>query len=137
MKTTRVCLLAFGLCMFIHAAIGQNVAVAEKTTLPNSNLPIAKTTATTSTSGYEKMQVFPSSSVHDYCILALFSDKKQKTECLLSNEAGQVLQRKKVYLLSGINNISWDMSTYTAGVYYLSSDNVKDNKIKVTKLKGN
>ena len=132
MKTTRVCLLAFGLCMFIHAAIGQNVAVTEKNTLPNSNLPVAKTT--TSTSGYDKMQVFPSASVHDYCILALFSDKKQKTECLLSNEAGQVLQRKKVYLLSGFNNISWDMSAYTAGVYYLSSDNVKDNKIKVTKL---
>jgi hypothetical protein len=122
--------------MFIHAAIGQNVAVAEKTTLPNSNLPTGKPTAT-STSGYEKMQVFPSSSVHDYCILALFSDKKQKTECLLSNEAGQVLQRKKVYLLSGINNISWDMSTYTAGVYYLSSDNAKDSKIKVTKLQAN
>jgi hypothetical protein len=131
MKTTRVGLLAFVLCMFIHAAIGQNVAVAEKTTLPNSNLPAGKTTATTSTSGYDKIQVFPSSSVHDYCILALFSDKKQKAECLLSNAAGQVLQRKKVYLLSGINNISWDMSTYTAGVYYLSSE---DNKIKVTKL---
>jgi len=132
MKTTRVGLLAFVLCMFMHAAIGQNVAVAEKTTLPNSNLPTGKTT--TSTSGYDKIQVFPSSSVHDYCILALFSDKKQKSECLLSNEAGQILQRKKVYLLSGINNISWDMSTYTAGVYYLSSDNAKDNKIKVTKL---
>src|SRR5436305_7969340 len=107
MKATRVCLLAFGLCMLIHAAIGQNVAVTEKTTLPNSNLPAGKNTATTSTSGYDKMQVFPSS-VHDYCILALFSEKKQKSECLLSNEAGQVLQRKKVYLLSGINNISWD-----------------------------
>lgn len=124
MKTTLVCLLVFALCISIQSAVAQNVAINE------NNIP-AKSQKTTP--GFDKMQVFPGS-VHDYCILALFSEKKQKTECFLYNEAGKLLQRKKVYLLSGFNNISWDMSSYTAGIYYLASDNMKDSKIKVTKL---
>jgi len=137
MKKTLVCLLAILLGFYLQKATAQNVAINEKEALPESyrNIP-HPTGKTTDTSVYvsDKMQIFPSNSVHDYCILALFSEHKQKAECLLSDETGHVLQRKKVYLLSGVNNISWDMSTYTAGVYYLTSDNQKNSKIKLTKL---
>ena len=138
MKKTIVCLLAILLLFHLQKATAQSVAVNEKTNIPENYRSFsgnsAKYTDTTGTSGDAKMQVFPSSSVHDYCILNLFSEKKQKTECSLSNEAGVVVQKKKVQLVAGANNISWDLSTLTAGVYYLTSETEKPNKIKVTKL---
>jgi hypothetical protein len=135
MKKTIVCLLAILLFFHLKKVTAQHVALNEKEALPEAYRSYSNTSSKSAdTAGATSMQVFPSSSVHDYCILAVFSERKQKTECFLSDEAGKVLQRKKVMLLSGFNNISWDMSSYTAGVYYLTSESQKQSKVKVTKL---
>lgn len=134
MKKTIVCLLAIFLCFQLQKATANTIAANEKETYRNFASYNTPATDTAGNSGDAKMQVFPSSSVHDYCILNLFSEKKQKTECSLSTEAGVVVQKKKVQLVAGANNISWDLKGLTAGVYYLASETQKPDKIKVTKL---
>ena len=80
----------------------------------------------------DKMQVYPVPA-HDYCIQIVYSDRNRKSECYLFDEWGRLLQRKKIYLLPGANNISWNLGGYPAGVYYFGSDNLKINKIKIIK----
>ena len=99
------------------------------------NNPIARE-AVVSTDTYEKisnkMQVYPVPA-HDYFIVTVTSDRQRQSEFLLFDEAGHLLQRKKLFLLSGGNNISWDISSYPAGVYYITSDKGKMNKLKIIK----
>jgi hypothetical protein len=131
MKKTIVCLLAILLVFHLQKATANTIAVNET---ENYRSFSSINSDTAGTSGEAKMQVFPSASVHDYCILNLFSEKKQVTECSLSTEAGVVVQKKKVQLVAGANNISWDLKDLAAGVYYLASETQKPDKIKVTKL---
>jgi hypothetical protein len=138
MKEKLVCLLfILILAHFMKPASAQSVAINENGASSEINRtmliqPAVKSIDTTSRIS-STMTVFPSS-VHDYCILVMQSDRKQKSECYLYDESGHLLQRKKVYLLSGSNNISWNMSSYASGVYYLTMDNQKSEKVKVTKL---
>lgn len=80
----------------------------------------------------EKIQVYPVPA-HDYFIVTVANEHQQQSEFLLFDEVGHLLQRKKVFLLSGINNISWDISGYPAGVYYMTFDKGKANKFKIIK----
>jgi hypothetical protein len=97
--------------------------------------PVAKQATTpgdTYENGLNKMQVYPVPA-HDYFIITVVSERQQQSELLLFDEVGHLVQRKKVLLLFGGNPISWDISSYRAGVYYMTSDNRKMNKIKIVK----
>ena len=80
----------------------------------------------------EKIQVYPVPA-HDYFIVTVSNERQQQSEFLLFDELGHLLQRKKVFLISGVNNISWDISSYPAGVYYMTSNKGKANKFKIIK----
>jgi hypothetical protein len=70
--------------------------------------------------------------VHDFFILSVINDRRQQSEYALYDEMGHLLQRKKVYLLPGGNNISWDISGYSPGVYYIMVHG-KGSGVKVVK----
>jgi hypothetical protein len=80
----------------------------------------------------DKMLLYPVP-VHDQVTLVVTSDRQQPCEYFLFNGSGHLLQRKKVYLLTGTTNITWNMSSYPAGVYYLSSDNPMVKRMKIIK----
>jgi hypothetical protein len=85
----------------------------------------------TSATMTDKMQVYPVPA-HDYFILTVTGDRRQRSDYALYDEMGHLLQRKKVYLLPGSNNISWDISGYPSGVYYIIVDG-KGSGVKVVK----
>jgi hypothetical protein len=78
------------------------------------------------------MQAYPGPA-HDYFTVTVSGNTSQHSEFLLFDETGRLLQRKKVMLLHGSNNITWDISGYPAGVYYLSTSNGTMQKIKILK----
>jgi len=80
----------------------------------------------------DKIQVFPVPA-RDYFILTVSGERKQRIEYFLFNEAGHLLQSKKVLMLPGSNSISWDISSYPAGMYYLTAGNSKMQKIRILK----
>lgn len=80
----------------------------------------------------DKIQVFPVPA-RDYFILTVSGERKQRIEYLLFDEAGHQLQSKKVFMLPGSNSISWDISSYPAGMYYLTTGNGKMQKIRILK----
>jgi hypothetical protein len=80
--------------------------------------------------GTDRVRIYPNPS-HDVFIME-FTGRKEKNMVLkLHDQAGRVLQQKNVQCRVGINIISWNISTYASGMYYISSDNAEIKNLQI------
>lgn len=78
-----------------------------------------------------KVQVYPNP-VRNTFKLELLSNQEKKAVISLYDQAGHLLQQKKIHFRTGINSILWDLGNYAAGMYYLVFEN-RDQNIKIIK----
>jgi hypothetical protein len=78
------------------------------------------------------VQVFPNPMREQFTV-AFSID--QDTDCLISlyDQYGHLLERKKTRSQKGLNQITWNMQAYTAGIYYLVFENSDLKNIKIVK----
>jgi hypothetical protein len=78
------------------------------------------------------VQVFPNPS-HEQFTVAFFND--QDADCLISlyDQYGHLLERKQTHSRKVMNQVTWNMRTYTAGIYYLAFENRAIKNIKIIK----
>jgi hypothetical protein len=70
--------------------------------------------------------------VQDHFTLVFFSDQQQNGVISLYDQLGNLLEYKKLQYHAGINQLTWDMHGYAAGIYYLAG-NYGKKKIKIIK----
>lgn len=70
--------------------------------------------------------------VQDHFTLVFFSDQQQNGIISLYDQLGNLLEHKKKQYHAGINQLTWDMHGYAAGIYYLAG-NYGKKKIKIVK----
>lgn len=78
------------------------------------------------------LQVYPNP-LYEQFMLALFSDSEKEYTIGLYDQFGHLLQNKKVRCHSGMNQISWNVNQYAAGIYYLVFENRALPNIKLIK----
>ena len=60
---------------------------------------------------------------HDKFTLLLSSKESQKVSFSLNDQSGRLMQQKTVFCVAGTNTLSWDLSSYIPGIYYLFFNN--------------
>jgi len=70
--------------------------------------------------------------VQDHFTLVFFSNQQQNGVISLYDQLGNLLEYKKLSFHAGINQLTWDMHGYSAGIYYLGG-NYGKKKIKLVK----
>ena len=80
----------------------------------------------------ENIQAYPNPS-HDQVLLTIVSPREQDMPISVYDQAAHILQRKIVHLQMGSNTLSWDLSPYPAGVYYLVPESKEFRKFKIVK----
>jgi hypothetical protein len=70
--------------------------------------------------------------VQDHFTLVFFSDQQQNGVISLYDQLGNLLEYKKLQYHEGINQLTWGMHGYAAGIYYLAG-NYGKKKIKIIK----
>jgi hypothetical protein len=79
------------------------------------------------------LQVYPNP-YFDHFNLVLFSEDEKDDIVSLFDQAGRVLQVRKVHWNAGVNTIDWIEGKYAAGTYYLSLLKTPGKIIKIVKL---
>ena len=85
-----------------------------------------------SSSALLKTQVYPNPS-HDQVLLSITSPREQDVPISLYDQAAHMLQRKMVHLQMGSNTLTWDLSAYPSGIYYLVPESREFKKFKIVK----
>ena len=79
-----------------------------------------------------KVKVWPNPA-HDHITISLFSQEAKEILFSLYDPSGHLLQQRLFYCAAGANNLSWDLTNYPAGVYYLSYGSQGGKNIKIVK----
>jgi hypothetical protein len=79
-----------------------------------------------------KAQAYPNPS-HDQVLLTIASPREQDMPISVYDQAAHLLQRRMVHLQMGSNTLSWDLSAYPAGIYYLVPESKECKKFKIVK----
>jgi len=66
-------------------------------------------------------------------MLRIASSREQDLPISVYDQAAHLLQRKMVHLQMGSNTLSWDLSAYPAGIYYLVPESRECTKFKIVK----
>jgi hypothetical protein len=88
------------------------------------NIPLFKPVTT--------VQVYPNP-LYEQFILALASESEKEYTIGLYDQFGHLLQTKKVRCRSGLNQVSWNVNQYAAGIYYLVFESRSLPNIKLIK----
>jgi len=83
-------------------------------------------------SAVSSARVYPNP-VHDQFVLELSGKAAKEVRIGLYDASGHLLQQKEWYCQIGKNTISWDLSGYGAGIYYLSIPDSGVKNIKIVK----
>ena len=76
-------------------------------------------------------QIYPNP-VQDRFTMVFFNDQPQNGVICLYDQLGNLLEYKKLQIHTGVNQLTWDMHGYAAGIYYLAG-NYGKKKIKIIK----
>jgi len=79
-----------------------------------------------------KLKVYPNP-VQDHFTLDLFTPVAKEIRVGLYDQSGHLLQQKRIDCMAGTNSLSWDISGYTAGIYYLSMNGKAISHLKIIK----
>jgi hypothetical protein len=78
------------------------------------------------------VQLFPNPTPGQFMIL-LNSAEEKESAIMLYDQLGRLLESRKVQFRAGINNITWNISKYANGTYYLSFQNTDLKTVKIMK----
>jgi hypothetical protein len=76
---------------------------------------------------HKQTQVYPNP-VQDHFTLVFFSDQQKTGVISLYDQMGNLIQYKKINYQPGMNRVTWNMSGYAAGVYFLSFNGIGNQK---------
>ena len=79
-----------------------------------------------------KLKVYPNPA-QDHFTLDLFAPLAKEVRVGLYDQSGHLLQVKQVHCIAGTNSLSWNISSYTAGIYYLSINGKAMSDLKIIK----
>jgi hypothetical protein len=80
----------------------------------------------------EKAQAYPNPS-HDQVLLSITSPRGQDVSISVYDQGAHMLQRKMVHLQMGSNTLTWDLSAYPSGIYYLVPESREFKKFKIVR----
>ena len=93
-----------------------------------SNIVILNTRS--NTNALVKLYPLPA---RDKLTIVLISDKEKDCTLSLYDQLGHLVESKKVHYREGINTIEWNVSSYSAGTYYILFDNLGVKSAKIIK----
>ncbi len=79
-----------------------------------------------------RIKVYPNP-VHNDFTIDLFTETPGPVQINLYDQAGHLLQQKKIHCSAGANSIAWDVSGYAAGVYYIAFEKRGVKNIRIIK----
>lgn len=106
--------------------------LAEADGLMITNNASRKTPSLAGSSARVNVQVYPNP-VRNIFRLKLYSNEEKMGVISLYDQAGHLLEQKKIHCRTGINNIPWDLGNYAAGMYYLVFETMGQKRIKIIK----
>jgi hypothetical protein len=69
----------------------------------------------------------------DLVTMKLVSRQEKNILLALYDQAGRLLQQKNIRCRIGMNTITWNISDYAAGIYYIASGDIKGRSVKIVK----
>jgi Secretion system C-terminal sorting domain len=93
---------------------------------------ITRTSRSGQTIASDQVQIYPNPS-QDKFHVAITSSREKDAVIRLVDQTGHVLQQKTILCHEGMNLITWDMSNYASGVYYIIFKNIESKNIKIIK----
>jgi hypothetical protein len=76
------------------------------------------------------VRIYPNPS-HDRFVMELTSKQQKDMVLNLYDQSGRLLQQKRISCRDGMNIISWNISGYATGVYYIGSESNGLKNIKI------
>jgi hypothetical protein len=78
------------------------------------------------------LKIYPNPA-HDEFSLQLISGGEGNGVICLYDQSGNLLEEKRAYWQTGVNTISWNISKYAMGTYYLSTGGPIRSVIKIVR----
>jgi Secretion system C-terminal sorting domain len=82
--------------------------------------------------GISFMQAYPNPARNQFTV-SVYSDANKQGAVSLQDARGQVLERRQVRYVKGMNTMQWNISGYAAGTYYVVLENTGAKNIEVVK----
>lgn len=105
------------------------LGAADKSLLANR---IVKGVGEKARAGVSFLQAYPNPA-SDRFTVSVYSDADKQGTISLQDARGQVLERRQVRYLKGMNTLQWNIARYASGTYYLVLDNTGAGNLEVVK----
>jgi hypothetical protein len=105
------------------------LGVADRTLLANR---IVKGLGHNSHAGVSFLQAYPNPARNRFTV-SVYSDSEKQGTVSLQDARGQVLERRQVRYVRGMNTLQWNIARYAAGTYYLVLENTGASNLEVVK----
>jgi hypothetical protein len=115
-----------GIDHFTRYTLGAETTTDKLLRVAGSDMPRQEARLTT-------IQVYPNP-LHEQFMLTFWSGHEKEYVISLYDQFGHLLQSKKAMGCKGMNQITWNMSAYAKGVYYLSFNDRSFQNVKLFKI---
>lgn len=105
------------------------LGVADKGLLANR---IVKGLGDKARAGVSLLQAYPNPA-RDRFTVSVYSDADKQGTVSLQDARGQVLERRQVRYVKGMNTLQWNIAKYASGTYYLVLENTGASNLEVVK----